>query len=596
MTVGRKLLLAFLINLLAVIAVGVTGLVTLRQVQNEAFLLYTKNTVSLEALLSITQDYQRLESLVRDLVLARDPVHFGEFQSKRADLETAFRNDWDAYQAAAGKEGDVSRILAGFNQTYADYRRILDRIFDLVNAKDYAAASDLLQDDGAMRARDMNYQVDGLVASNRQSATIRYQQTEQLTATVWTLTLTMLAFAAVLSLLSSFWLSRNLVGPLVRTASQARRLSEGDLTLGSLGGFGARKDEVGVLARSVETLTSSLSNFVTTLKASEGDLGQSAGRLEERASTTAAAAARIAAAAREGNDLAREQTTRIGDTSSTVDRIVDQVENFDRLIEDQTSSVAQTTSSIEQMTSNIRSLTARAAGLGKAFSDLRAASDQGQEKLFGILEKVGTMESQSDRLAEANDTVKQIAGQTNLLSMNAAIEAAHAGDAGAGFAVVADEIRKLADQTGVHSMAITQEVSAIRNLIAEAASESESARLTIEAIVLRIEELGRFEAELTAALTEQGQGARQILEATTRMSQVSTEVRLGSTQILDGTRVINLEISDVKELSAKIQTSLQGILGDGIGIAEASAEVQAQSAQNRELSATLAKTVAQFRA
>jgi|GEM_PF-5588257 methyl-accepting chemotaxis protein len=594
MTVGRKLLLAFLINLVAVIAVGVTGLVTLRQVQNEAFLLYTKNTASLEALLSITQDYQRLESLVRDLVLARDPVHFGEFQSKRADLETAFRNDWGAYQAASNKDEDVSRILAGFNQTYSDYRLILDRIFDLVQAQDYAAATDLLQDDGAMRARDMNYQVDGLVASNRQSASARYLQTEHLTAEVWTLTLVMLAFAAILSLLSSFWLSRNLVGPLVRTASLAQRLSEGDLTLGKLGSFGARKDEVGVLARSVETLTSSLSNFVTTLKASEGDLGQSAGKLEERASTTAAAAARIAGAAREGNDLAQAQTARIGDTSSTVDRIVEEVENFDRLIEDQTSSVAQTTSSIEEMASSIRSLTARATSLGRAFSELRTASDEGQEKLFSILEKVGTIEAQSDRLAEANDTVKEIAGQTNLLSMNAAIEAAHAGDAGAGFAVVADEIRKLADQTGVHSRAITQEVTAIRNLIAGAASESEAARLTFEAIVLRIGELGRFEAELTAALNEQGIGAQQILKATTQMSQVSTEVRRGSTQILDGTRVINQEINDVEELGAKIQANLQGILGDGIGIAEASAEVQAQSAQNRELSTTLAKTVSHF--
>jgi methyl-accepting chemotaxis protein len=159
---------------------------------------------------------------------------------------------------------------------------------------------------------------------------------------------------------------------------------------------------------------------------------------------------------------------------------------------------------------------------------------------------------------------------------------------------VADEIRKLADQTGVHSRAITQEVTAIRNLIAGAASESEAARLTFEAIVLRIGELGRFEAELTAALNEQGIGAQQILEATTRMSQVSTEVRRGSTQILDGTRVINQEINDVEELGAKIQANLQGILGDGIGIAEASAEVQAQSAQNRELSTTLAKTVSHF--
>jgi len=278
-----------------------------------------------------------------------------------------------------------------------------------------------------------------------------------------------------------------------------------------------------------------------------------------------------------------------------VDRIVGQVENFDRLIEDQAASVAQTTSSIEEMASSIRSLSDRAVGLGRAFADLSVTSDEGQEQLFSILEKVGTISAQSDRLAEANDTVKDIAGQTNLLSMNAAIEAAHAGDAGAGFAVVAEEIRKLADQTGIHSRAITDEVTAIRNLIVQAAQESEGAKRAFGAIVGRIEELGRFQAELTAALAEQGLGARQILEATNRMSRVSTEVRAGSTQILEGTKVIDREISVVVELGAKMQTNLHGILGDGTGIAGASAEVLAQSAQNRDLSTRLAETVAVFR-
>jgi len=597
MKIGRQLFLVLGATVASGVGLGLVGVLNVADLKTQQENMYRQNVAAMDSLMSVSQDALKIQLTVRDMLLtpSRDQRERLEDLLKSLNQHvilnlSSFQTDMVGAFAASD-----SQILGAFRTAYDGYQVQIKNIVSRLDEGKTAEALDVLQGEGAEQARAMGAALEGLVALNTRLAQVHYDSgvatADRATASTWGL----LILSTVFSLGAALFLTRSLAAPLVATAALAGRLADGDLTVRSQKKTAGRKDEMGTLARSVDTLAASLTRFVQTLRETEGDLGRSAASLDDRARGAAEAAGRIAAAAETGHGLAQEQSSRVGGTTAAVGRIVGQVETFDRLIEDQVASVTQTTSSIEEMTSNIRSLSGQAAGLGRAFSDLRTTSDDGRDQLFAIVDKINSISTQSGRLADANDTVKDIAGQTNILSMNAAIEAAHAGSAGAGFAVVADEIRKLAEQTAVHSAAITQEVTAIRTLIAQTSTDSEAAKSAFAAVLARIGDLGRFEAELTTALAEQGQGAQQILEATTKMAGVSAAVRRGSSEILGGSRDISREIGEVQELGTRMQTHLDGILADGRAISAASDGVLQDSARNRGVSTRLEEVVAIFR-
>mgnify|MGYP002353388963 FL=1 len=227
---------------------------------------------------------------------------------------------------------------------------------------------------------------------------------------------------------------------------------------------------------------------------------------------SASATAQILANIEGVRRLAANQESSTGAATDSVASVVGGIADLDALTETQAAGIAEASASIEQMIGNIGSVSSSIGRMAERFEELTRTAAAGREKQEAVDGKVGAIASQSEALLEANKVIAGIASQTNLLAMNAAIEAAHAGDAGKGFSVVADEIRRLSETSAEQSKSIGAELSSIKETIAEvvvASAESEDAFNVVSSSIAATDELVR---QVDHAMAEQGEGSKQILE------------------------------------------------------------------------------------
>jgi methyl-accepting chemotaxis protein len=256
----------------------------------------------------------------------------------------------------------------------------------------------------------------------------------------------------------------------------------------------------------------------------------------------------------------------VDESRKNVTGIIGNISSLEELIEDQSSVVTQSSAAVEQMVANIASITGNLEHVMANVESLIHASSAGREKLAYVSGQITQVEKQSESLEEANKLISAIAARTNLLAMNAAIEAAHAGDAGRGFAVVADEIRKLAENSTVQSKEISRELNRTREVIGQmvaAAGEAESAYDNVGRL---ISVTGDLERQVMNSMEEQRIGSDEVLQALSRINSIT-----GSVQ--DSARQMNEESGSVSRGMESLVAGTTAILENIVAIAERNREI-----------------------
>ena len=234
----------------------------------------------------------------------------------------------------------------------------------------------------------------------------------------------------------------------------------------------SKNDEFGEIATDVNALMDGMKNLVFDMRAVHGFLDGIVEELGANAEESASATTQILTNVESVRTQAGRQNENILRTNETLRASADTVGSLDVLIQNQSAGITESSASIEEMVGSISSVSASVAKMSEKFRALRENSMSGKEKQSAVDARVQAIVEQSRILLDANATIAKIAAQTNLLAMNAAIEAAHAGDAGAGFSVVADEIRRLAETSSDRSKAINSELKKISSSIEAVVSSS----------------------------------------------------------------------------------------------------------------------------
>ena len=202
---------------------------------------------------------------------------------------------------------------------------------------------------------------------------------------------------------------------------------------------------------------------------------------------------------------------------------------------------------------------------------------------------------ESEGLLEINAVMENIASQTNLLSMNAAIEAAHAGEAGKGFAVVADEIRKLAESSSEQSKTISSVLKKIKSSIDKITSSTENVLAKFEAIDRDIKTVSDQEENIRNAKEEQGHGSKQILEAIGNLNEITMQVKSGSIEMLEGSKEVIQESKNLERVTQEITGGMNEMASGADQINAAVNQVNELTGRNRESIDLLVKEVSRFK-
>ncbi len=355
------------------------------------------------------------------------------------------------------------------------------------------------------------------------------------------------------------------------------------------------KDEIGKLSHHFNEFLKSLNDtMIEASKAAESvkGLGQ---KLQEQSKVLKQATDFISSSIVEIHGMMSNQNTIIDNTSSAVEEIVHSIESFAKLIETQATNVTESSASIEEMVGNVAGITKNLVNAGEQFSVLLDAARVGRERVEQVVQSAQLAQTHSDHLVEANMIIQSIANQTNLLAMNAAIEAAHAGDAGRGFTVVAEEIRKLAEHAAQQSKEIAGNLQQIKETVDMVVQTSSDAGLAFGDIQGQVDKVKNLLLEIQHAMEEQNMGNQQVLESLKIMQNVTVEVRNSTGEMRVGINEILKDINAITESNKKLSSQIDTINSNTKDIVEVTNTMNIIADDNSAASNKLSAIVSSFK-
>ena len=534
LTTRSKLLLGFGVMLLLLVAAVATAIWSLREIEEAQRSLMDRDLAVLNTISEMRdrQDWQRIRML--DAMISEDA----------RDRERNLRLVQEGAEAVNRALEKLATLLAGdpsslqrvseLRSAVDDFRRGRVDVLTQINAGRLAEARQLGGTQQEQRFEKLGSIQDTLYVAAEERARSSAARIQAIAGKARTTMLVNGAVALVIGLILAGILSRSIADPLRLIAGAAERLATGDLSTERLDLD--RRDEVGALARSFSRLAESLRTQIRSITEGVNVLSTAASQISTSTTEFAATSAETAAA--------------VSETTTTVEEL------------------RQTAIVASQKAKSVSDTSQRAAQVAQtgrqSVEDTVAGMRRIREQMDSIAERMVRLNEQSQSIGQIVTTVEDLAAQSNMLAVNAGIEAAKAGEHGRGFAVVAQEVRNLAEQSRQATAQVMAILADIQKATSAAMLATEQGGKSVDAGVSQASQAGQSIAQITSNVADSAAAASQIAASSQQqlvgVDQVAASmdgVKQASLQNADGARQLEAAARNLKELGDRLQRLTQ---------------------------------------
>ncbi len=302
------------------------------------------------------------------------------------------------------------------------------------------------------------------------------------------------------------------------------------------------REEYGKIALSMENFVDNTKTLLKNIQKNAMSTHSLARDLAVQTGLTKKAAQNISSSTTKMSETVKAEVQAFNAINTSGKQISSDIYNLDSEVQKQMITVDQSGRAVHNMVESIRSVTAILDKNAIAVANLSNAAEEGRKKMELSVQSATHILKDSAGLLEASNVIQNIAEQTNLLSMNAAIEAAHAGESGKGFAVVANEIRKLAEDSNKQGKIITESLQKLQESIKEISETTNAVSINFNQIFDLTTTVRDQEETIKESMDAQAAGSEQVLSGVKQLAEISTSVTNGSRRIIDSNSTMQNEL------------------------------------------------------